>query len=182
VDISGLERIKLYQFDFTWNEKWFDLTAFYRTGHYHWGYEGDFFGLYPETNYGPNIDIYNGSAPFGFEVETKKSLSGLKVTFGPELFWGANPSVLIKYGRQIGKFDVTGIYHDDIDKRTSSESSYAIPLPKNRRATIAVRRKFGNLTVEAGGIWSGQPRIGEIFQIQDGEPGNYKIYQDVISS
>lgn len=182
VDISGLERIKLYQFDFTWNEKWFDLTAFYRTGHYHWGYEGDFFGLYPETNYGPNIDIYNGSAPFGFEVETKKSLSGLKFAFGPELFWGANPSVLVKYGRQLGKFDITGIYHEDIDKRTSSESSYAIPLPKNRRATIAVKRKFNQLTVEAGGIWSGQPRIGEVFQIQDGEPGNYKIYQDQISS
>ena len=36
------------------------MRGFYRTGHYHWGYEGDLFGLYPEANYGPNLDIYNG--------------------------------------------------------------------------------------------------------------------------
>ena len=30
----------------------FRLEAFNRTGHYHWGYEGDFFGIYREANYG----------------------------------------------------------------------------------------------------------------------------------
>jgi hypothetical protein len=41
------------------NAKDFDLRGFYRKGHYHWAYEGDFW-LYPEANYGPNLDIYNG--------------------------------------------------------------------------------------------------------------------------
>ncbi len=79
VQISSLDRVKVYRAEFSWNAKMFDLKAFYRTGHYHWGYEGDFFGLYPEANYGPNIDIYNGEAPFGIEMEGKKSLNGLKL-------------------------------------------------------------------------------------------------------
>jgi len=48
------------------------LRGFYRTGHYHWGYEGDIFGLYPEANYGPNLDIYGGIIS-GIEVDAKGS-------------------------------------------------------------------------------------------------------------
>ena len=103
VPLTDVERFKVYRADITWNAKQFDLKGFYRTGHYHWGYEGDFFGFYPEANYGPNIDIYNGEAPFGFELTGKKSFKHLKVAFGPQLWWGANPAVLAKYSRQIGK-------------------------------------------------------------------------------
>ncbi|MGB1242410.1 MAG: glycoside hydrolase family 2 TIM barrel-domain containing protein, partial [Chitinophagales bacterium] len=90
--VPSLNRLQLYQADVEWKGKEFDLRGFYRTGHYHWGYEGDFFGLYPEANYGPNVDLYNGEAPFGFEIDGKKGLKGLKVAFGPELWWGANPA------------------------------------------------------------------------------------------
>jgi len=180
VDISSAERLKLYRADFDWKGKWFDLTGFYRTGHYHWGYEGDFFGLYPETNYGPNIDIYNGVAPFGFEVEAKKELSGLKVAFGPELWWGANPAFLIKYSRKVGKFNLTGIYQEDLDQRESTVSSYAIPRPQDRRATFGIERKIGSLGFQVGGIWAGQRRNGEIYQIVEGETGNYTVYQNEI--
>lgn len=88
VDLSPLERVKLYSASFDWDGKFFHMNTFFRKGHYHWGYEGDFFGLYPEANYGPNMDIYNGAAPFGSEIEGKKFLKGLKVAFGPELWWG----------------------------------------------------------------------------------------------
>ncbi|MFM7859600.1 MAG: glycoside hydrolase family 2 TIM barrel-domain containing protein, partial [Flammeovirgaceae bacterium] len=88
---TSFDRVQVYRADYTWNHKNFDLTGFYRTGHYHWGYEGDFFGLYPEANYGPNIDIYNGMAPEGMEITGKRSIKGLKVAFGRELWWGANP-------------------------------------------------------------------------------------------
>ncbi len=181
IDISSAERLKLYRADFDWKGKWFNLTGFYRTGHYHWGYEGDFFGLYPEANYGPNIDIYNGDAPFGFEVEAKKSLKGLKIAYGPELWWGANPTILLKYSRSVGKFDLTGIYQEDLEQRKSTESSYAIPVPQNRKATLGIKRKIGSLGFEVGGIWSGQPRNGDIYQIVEGETGNYTLYQDRIS-
>ena len=180
--LRSLNRIQVYNGDFTWNDKWFNLKGFYRTGHYHWGYEGDFFGLYPEANYGPNIDIYNGDAPFGFEFEGKKSLDGLKVAFGPELWWGANPAVLLKYSRKVGIFTLTGMYHEDIDQNTSAQSSFAIPTPQTRRASLDVKTNLGKLGVDLGGLWSGQPRNGETFQFVDGSEGNYTVYQDKITS
>ena len=179
--LTSLDRIQVYRGDFTWDDKWFNLNGFYRTGHYHWGYEGDLFGLYPEANYGPNIDIYNGGAPFGFEINGKKSLDGLKVAFGPELWWGANPAILLKYGRKVGIFDLTGIYHEDIDKRTSAVSSFAIPLPPTRRASFDVKTNLGKFGIDLGGIWAGQTRVDETFQIVDGSVGNYTVYQDKIS-
>lgn len=182
LQLSSLNRVSVYQADFSWKSKWYNLTGFYRTGHYHWGYEGDFFGLYPEANYGPNIDIYNGNAPFGFEVEGKKSLSGLKVAFGPELWWGANPAVLVKYARSFGPFDVTGIFHEDIDKPGRTVSSFAIPMPQTRRATLHVKTDLGPVGVELGGIWGGQPLVGRPFQIVDDSEGRTMVYQDEIQA
>jgi hypothetical protein len=182
VALRGLNRVQVYKADFTWNDKWFDLKAFYRTGHYHWGDEGDFFGLYPEANYGPNIDIYDGGAPFGFEFAGKKALQGLKVAFGPELWWGANPAILLKYSRTVGFLTVTGMYHEDLDQNTSAQSSFAIPSPKTRRASFNVKSSLGNLGIDLGGLWAGQPRNGETFQIVDGTVGNYTVYQDKILS
>lgn len=178
--IQSLNRIKLYRADFSWNHKMFDLTSFYRTGHYHWGYEGDFFGLYPEANYGPNIDIYNGEAPFGFEVEGKKGLHGLKVAFGPELWWGANPAVLVKYSKHILGFDITGIFHEDLDEQTPAVSSFAVPERPTRRATLHLQKKMGSFGLEVGGIWAGQPRVGEKFQIMNSDIDDLNVYQDEI--
>jgi hypothetical protein len=180
--LSALDRIKIYRAEFTWNSKLFDLTSFYRTGHYHWGYEGDFFGLYPEANYGPNIDIYNGEAPFGFEIDGKRSLNGLKVAFGPELWWGANPAVLVKYSRKVAGFDLTGIYHEDLDEQAPAVSSFAIPSPPTRRTTLHIKRQMGPVGIELGGIWAGQPRVGETFQLVEGEAGSYTVYEDKINS
>src|SRR5690606_26485757 len=42
VVMNDLQRLRVYQAEFEWNAKEFDLKGFYRTGHYHWGYEGDF--------------------------------------------------------------------------------------------------------------------------------------------
>ncbi len=180
LDLTSRNRISLYRTDFTWNNKYYNLTGFYRTGHYHWGYEGDFFGLYPEANYGPNIDIYNGNAPFGFEFEGKKSLSGLKVAFGPELWWGANPAVLVKYSRSFGAFDVTGIFHEDIDEPAPAVSSFAVPMPQTRRTTLHVKTNLGPLGVELGGIWGGQPLVGRKFQIVEEVEGQTMVFQDEI--
>jgi hypothetical protein len=178
--LNSLDRISIYQADFSWNSKWYDLTGFYRTGHYHWGYEGDFFGLYPEANYGPNIDIYNGNAPFGFEVAGKKSLDGLKVAFGPQLWWGANPAVLVKYSRTLGKFDLSGMFHEDLDEPGPTVSSFAVPMPQTRRATLHIKTDLGPVGVELGGIWGGQPLVGRTFQLIDESEGRTMVYQDQI--
>ncbi|MFK7936678.1 MAG: glycoside hydrolase family 2 TIM barrel-domain containing protein [Saprospiraceae bacterium] len=178
--LGDRNRIAVYNADFAWNHKYFDLKGFYRTGHYHWGYEGDFFGLYPEANYGPNIDIYNGNAPFGFEINGKKELKDFKVAFGPELWWGANPAVLVKYSKKIGHLDVTGIFHEDIDNAPQTVSSFAIPQPRTRRATLHLKRDYGKLKLEAGGIWGGQPLVGRTFQVPMQDEGVDKIFQDEI--
>lgn len=170
VSLQDNNRVQVYRASYKWDEKWFNLNGFYRTGHYHWGYEGDFFGLYPEANYGPNIDIYNGGAPFGFEMEGKKTFKGFKLAFGPQLWWGANPAILLKYSKTIGKFDITGIFHEDLEQAGIAESSVAIPQPKTRKFTFHLNRKFGKLSIDLGGIWAGQPLNGRDYQVmRDGQ-------------
>lgn len=180
ISLEGIDRIKTYKSSIEWDHQWFKLDGFYRTGHFHWGYEGDFFGLYPEANYGNNIDIYNANAPFGFELTGKKSLDGLKIAFGPELWWGANPAILLKYRKSLGNFLITGILHEDIDKQNQAVSSFAVPLPPTRRATLHLSTKLGSLGIELGGIWSGSTKKGEVFQIVTGQEGSYKVLQDRI--
>ena len=179
---TTLNRVQVYQAEYTWDHKMFTLDGFYRTGHYHWGYEGDFFGLYPEANYGPNLDIYNGNAPSGFEITGKQYLKGLKVAFGPQLWWGANPAVLVKYSREVGKFGLTGIFHEDLDEPRQIVTSIAIPQPRTRRVTLYAERQVGKLKAEVGGIWGGQPLVGREFQVAKGSEGNYEIFVDEVKS
>ena len=182
VTLQDNNRFQVYRAGYTWDHSHFNLNGFYRTGHYHWGYEGDFFGLYPEANYGPNIDTYNGIAPFGFEVEGKKKLSGLKAAFGPQLWWGANPALLLKYSKELGHFKMTGVFHEDLEQLGLTESSFAVPQPKTRRFTLHAARKFGKFGVDVGGIWAGQPLNGREFQLVRDESGTNKVYQDNIST
>ena len=180
VEISDFNRLRVYQAEFEWNAKDFDLRGFYRTGHFHWGYEGDFFGLYPEANYGPNLDIYGGEI-LGLEIDGKGAVEGLKAAFGPQLWWGANPTALFKYQRKFGHYDVTGIYHRDIETDIQFDSggrrildanqvrSGVIPAWPTERATLVVEREFGKVGVTLGGIWGGSPLNGSSFQdVQNG--------------
>ncbi|WP_139957140.1 glycoside hydrolase family 2 TIM barrel-domain containing protein [Flavicella sediminum] len=181
VSLTDINRVQIYNAEYTWNAEDFDLRGFYRTGHYHWGYEGDFFGLYPEANYGPNLDTYNGVIS-GLELDGKKSLKGFKAAFGSQLWWGANPAILLKYSKKIGKYDVTAVYHEDIDESSGAITSIAVPLPKTRRVSLHAKRKFGNLGFEIGGLWAGQPLNGREFQLTTGESGNYVVYTDKINT
>ena len=181
VTLNSVNRVAIYSAEYSWTSKYFALEGFYRTGHYHWGYEGDFFGLYPEANYGPNIDIYNGTAPFGFEVEGRKQFDGFKAAFGPELWWGANPAVLLKYTKQFGATEVTGIFHEDLEQQGTTESSFAIPQPKTRRLSVFAERELGKFGIHAGGLWAGQPLNGREFQlVRKREDGSYDVYEDEI--
>ncbi len=180
--LQGVERLAIYRASFQWDEKLFRLDGFNRTGHYHWGYEGDFFGLYREANYGRNIDIYNGAAPFGVEFTGKKSLAGLKAAFGPELWWGANPTAMVKYGRALGAYQLTGVVMEEFAPFNVglTTSSFAVPLQPTRRATLAVATTRGALGFEVGGMWGGATKIGDRFQFVRGAPGSYEVRQDTI--
>ncbi len=176
VVLADNNRLRVYQAEFEWKAKEFDLRGFYRTGHYHWAYEGDFFNLYPEANYGPNLDIYNGEI-LGIEVDAKGELEGLKAAFGPQLWWGANPTMLLKYSTHIAKWDVTGIYNrdfntdlefDDTGRRVLNtnqvRSGVITPWP-TERAALALEREFGNFGITLGGMWGGNPLNGSSFQV-----------------
>ena len=191
--INRGDRVTLYQAEAEWNAKEFDLRAFYRTGHYHWGYEGDFFGLYPEANYGPNLDIYGGEI-LGAEIDGKGAFEGLKAAIGPQLWWGANPTMLFKYQKKLGNYDVTGIYHrdfeteiilDDSGRRVLDQNqvrSGIIPAFPTERATLVVERELGKFDIMVGGIWAGSPLNGSTFQDVIGEPGNYTVIEDKVKS
>jgi hypothetical protein len=180
LELADIERVKVYRASVSWDDRWFRLEGFYRTGHFHWGYEGDFFGLYREAFYGENIDIYNAAAPVGFEIGGKKRLEGLKVAFGPELWWGANPSVLVKYQRRLGPFDAAGIFQEDIADQFSVTSSIAVPLPTTRKATLMLATTRGPVTLEVGGIWSGSTKAGEDFKITEESDTGYVVLEDEV--
>ncbi|AGC77481.1 glycosyl hydrolase family 2 [Nonlabens dokdonensis] len=190
---NDVNRVNVYDAEFEWNAKDFDLRGFYRTGHYHWGYEGDFFALYPEANYGPNLDIYGGEI-LGFEVDGKGVAEGVKAAFGPQLWWGANPTALIKYSRKVGQWGVTGIYHRDFEtdieldetgRRVLDQNqvrSGIIPAFPTERATLVLEREIGAFGFTLGGIWAGSPLNGTTYQDVTGSSGNYTVFDDIVSS
>ena len=180
IDLQGLERVKVYRSAVAWDDRLFHLDAFYRTGHTHWGYEGDFFGLYHDAYYGENLDIYNGVAPVGVELAGKKWMDGLKVAFGPELWWGANPAVLVKYRRQVGPFDATAIFQEDFARQNQITSSIAIPLPENRKATLSAATDLGPFGLEMGAIWAGSTLKGEHIYVVEEEDGVLQAYDSEI--
>ena len=182
---STLDRLQLYQVEYNWNNTYFNLKGFYRVGHDHWGYEGDFFGLYKSGYYGIFADMYNGLAPRGLEIEGKKAFKGLKVAYGKELWWGANPALLVKYNFNLGKINVTGMFHEDVGviQPEALVTSIAIPQPRTRRATLQINTRLfkDKLQVEAGAIWGGQPLVGRPFQIaEETEQGAYNVFTNTV--
>ncbi len=167
VILNDLNRVAVYSASMSWEEKDFILDGFYRTGHYHWGYEGDMFGIYREANYGPNLDIYNGLAPIGFELTGKRRFEGLSIAGGPELWWAANPQIMGKYTHRIMGAEVTGLFQEEFGRQGGLQSSLAIPLPENRRASIHIDTDYKGVGVELGGLWSGSKLEGRTFQLMN---------------
>ncbi len=185
IEMQDIERIKIYQGSANWDDRLFRLDGFYRTGHFHWGYEGDFFGLYRSAYYGSNIDIYNAEAPVGVEVTFKKQLDGLKVCFGPQLWWGANPAIFLKYRRPmelpgLGKLDLAAVAQEDLEKQVAITSSVAIPLPRNRKISFTATKITGPVTVAVGGIWAGSPKVGDRFQVAKKRGNEYQVFLDEV--
>ncbi len=173
LDLAGLNRLALYRASFDWKTKNFDLKGYYRTGSYHWAYEGDFFGLYPETNYGPALDLYNGQAPIKVEFIGKKALKGLTIVAGPQVFWGANPAVFAKYsGNLPGRWSYDIIHQEDVAPVPAAAVAQSQAVPEQLTRKTALHVGYGNWgdkwTLRLGGIWAGTPKIGQRFQyVQD---------------
>ena len=167
-ELTGLDRVRVYKAGVTWDEDYFHLDGFFRTGHYHWAAEGDLFGLYREANYGTNIDVYDADAPSGIELAGKRELDGLKLALGPQLWWGANPALLAKYRRHLGGFDLTLVHQEDLGQATASGTSAAVPERSTRKTTLGLERRFGRLGLELAGIWAGSTRVDDPFLTEAG--------------
>ena len=176
------ERVKVYSAGISWDDRRFTLDGFYRTGHFHWGYEGDFFGLYREANYGENIDTYNGAAPLGVDIDGKKELKGLTLAFGPELWWGANPAILAKYGRAVGPVQATAIFQEDIAAQSSITSSTAVPEQQTRKAALSLAGRRGPISLDVGGLWSGDTKVGDAFDIAEETAEGIRILRDRVNA
>ena len=178
--ISTLDRVRLYAGSFEIDEAAFKLEGFYRVGHYHWGDEGDFFGLYQFAHYGPNLDIYDGVAPIGAVFTGKHALNGLKVAFGPELHWGANPAVIAKYQFNLGATKLTIVHQEDVAAKRGVVTSSVIPEPRARKTTLNGEWGLGSLKLQIGGIMAGTRRLGrKYFITEDAAPGTGYFGSDV---
>jgi hypothetical protein len=161
--LPAVERVKVYRSTVSWDEPWFHLDGYYRVGHYHWGNEGDFFGLYREAFYGPAIDTYNAEVPIGVELSGKKSLDGLKIAFGPQIWWGANPQVMAKYRHAFGPVTGTVMYAEEFQNTNPVATSSAAPVPPTRKATVTLAGAVGPVRFEVGGIWAGSTLVDRPF-------------------
>ncbi len=173
LDIDDNERIEIYDFQATYEDNDFDLNFFYHVPRYHWGYEGDFYGLLRETTdlTGENgQDIWNAKAPYGVEYVGKTDLYGLKVVAGPEVYWGANPKIIAKY--QFGdRYQYAVVASEDLARRDDSSSATEATSVQTRELTFYAKNRLSdNSTLEWGGIAAnGQKHGDEYDRLEGGE-------------
>ncbi len=163
-DLSALERLDVNRAAFQWDTQQGNLEGFYRSGHYHWAAEGDIFGLYREAYYGPNLDMYNGEAPIGLEFTGKDKLEGLAVAAGPQLWWGANPAILARYGKKFGDTRVTLAHQEDVSQLQNTATLNVIPEQRTRVTALAIETQKGPVGVQLGGLMGGTTRLGQPFR------------------
>ena len=178
VDFKDRERIEIYDFDATYEVENIDVNAFYHTRRFHWGYEGDQFGLIREATDLEGMDIWNAKAPQGVEIAGKGKWKDFTVLFGPEVYWGANPKVVFKYDFKLAKFDWTFIHSEDLARRSDGTNPTDVVGRQSRQTTLTAEREFSNgWKLEFGGIWSANEKVDEVFDRVD-RAGN--VYLDQI--
>jgi hypothetical protein len=86
----------------------------------------------------------------------------------------------VKYERKFGRFETAGIYQDEFARQRTSTTSFVIPLPPTRRATLYAKTNWGPIGIELGGIWAGSTKVGETFQIAEETADGYNVYVDQV--
>ncbi len=178
VVLSDRERIEIYDFNATYQGENFDIEAFYHTPRFHWGYEGDFFGLVHESTDIYGMDIWNAKAPEGIEIRGKEKWGGLTILAGPQIYWGANPKVVFKYDFELGKINWTFIHSEDVARLGQATGGFGATMRQSRQTTLYAEKVFSNgWTLEVGGIMAANERVDDIFTRVD---ANDNIYVDQI--
>lgn len=176
-EVTDAERLEIYNFMANYHTHAFDLNAFYHVPRYHWGYEGDVFGLMYEATDMEGMDIWNAKAPYGFEFKGNAFLPGLKVVAGPEVYWGANPKAMLKYSwaNKLGKFAL--VHAEDFSRaKASTTATEATSRPTRQTSLSLESRIIPRTLLQLGYLFAGSEKLDEPFYYYEG--GN--VYQDKI--
>jgi len=164
---NGGKKIEVYDFTATHIGDDFDINLFYHVPRYHWGYEGDAFGLMRETTNMPDQDQFNAKAPAGVEFIGKNSLDGLKVVGGKQIYWGAEPMVMAKY--QFGQNDQYAFIASSDTSDDSNKHQYSLQGQFDLSDTTKLDLAF---------LRSGYEKVGDSYLYDDGA----LVYSDTVSS
>ncbi len=176
-EVTDNERVEIYSFKAHYHNDNYDLTAFYHVPRYHWGYDGDFFGLMWEATDMEGMDIWNAKAPYGIELEGKKGLSGLTVVAGPEVYWGANPKAIVKYNFGSDRFKYTFVHSEDFTQAEASSTATEATDKATRQTALSLETNVIPRTkIELGYLFSGSEKIDDEFYYYEDE----MLYQDKI--
>ncbi|MDH3935512.1 MAG: hypothetical protein OEU62_10120, partial [Gammaproteobacteria bacterium] len=182
VEVQDRERVEIYDFSASYEGDDYDINSFYHTPRYHWGYEGDFFGLVRETTDMAGEDIWNAKAPVGAEFVGKGKWDGLKLVGGPEIYWGANPKVVLKYWKTsdlplFGETEYAFIHSEDVARQGDSETATAPTTRQSRATTLFGKTNItDSSTFELGLIGAASEKIDDKYTYLDGN----KVKQDQI--
>jgi hypothetical protein len=162
-DLSALERVRLYQAGLRWDSRYFELHAYHREGHYHWGNAGDVFGFYREAYYGEAVDTYDADVPSGVEVQGKGPVRGLALAFGPQIYWGANPTVIAKYRVEQDGWAWTFAHQEDLAAQSALSANRALPMPVGRKTSLSLEGGRGPWRITAAGLMAGTEDLGRTY-------------------
>jgi len=169
---NGGDQVEVYSFQASHIADEYDINLFYHVPRYHWGDEGDAFGLMYETTNMADQDIWNEKAPAGFEFVGKASLDGLKVVGGEEIYWGANPMVMAKY--QFGdkkQYSFVGSVNTT-DGPVDGFSDF-------QRLSLQGEFELSDTsTLDLGILRSGAEKLGQTFRYDDGN----NVYENRVGS
>jgi len=165
--ITDDQRVEIYDYNGTYSTDAYDLETFYHVPRYHWGYEGDIYGLLRETTDMEGQDIWNAKAPFGAEFQGKQSLDGLKFLLGPEVYWGANPKAMLKYQFDIAGTELAFIHSEDFARKDDSASATEATDIQTRQTTLSSKTKFGKTMLSLGAIMASTEKIDDKYRYID---------------
>ncbi|MCP4879819.1 MAG: hypothetical protein GY905_04665 [Gammaproteobacteria bacterium] len=149
---NGGDNLEIYDFSATHIGESVDTNLFYHVPRYHWGYEGDYFGLMRETTNMPDQDTWNEKAPAGIELIGKGELDGLKLVAGEEIYWGADPMVMLK--QQFG----------ESNQYTFIASSEVLGATKQRQFSLQGDFDLSETaTIKLGVLNAGDEHIGDVY-------------------
>jgi len=176
-EVKDYERVEIHNFRAKYSAKEFDFTTFYHVPRFHWGYDGDYYGLMYEATDMAGMDIWNAKAPFGFEFVGKKFMPGLMVVAGPEIYWGANPKAMLKYDFNLNKFKFSLIHAEDFARADASSTATEATSRATRQTSLSMETEIIPRTkLEVGYIFAGSEKLDEEFKYVD----DNTIYEDKI--